>query len=337
MEIWVGGWTSHNVLRVNWRTGEVIEMFIPANMGGLIEAHDYSFGPDNNFYVASHGTSNVLRYDGETGEFIDEFALRGNGMDRSHSVFWNIDGNLIVSSELGDQVNRYHGVTGDFIDKFVTQGEAGLNGPEAVILGPDGLVYVVAQSNQVLKVDPIVGGVVEAFVTDDPRTPENETGGLSWGHGLRFGPDGDLYVTSSLSNEVLRYNGKTGEFIEEFVPPNNGLLFPVGLDFGPDGHLYVASFSNNLIQKYNGETGDFMGTLTNLAAAGLTGPLLLNFLPGPICKSDLNGDGVVGATDLINMLGAWGPNQGHPADLDVDGAVGTSDLIRLLGSWGECS
>ncbi len=56
---------------------------------------------------------------------------------------------------------------------------------------------------------------------------------------------------------------------------------------------------------------------------------------GPGCP-DLDADGGVGTTDLLVLLGAWGPNPGHPADLDGDGAVGATDLIILLGAWGPC-
>ncbi|MFO0827436.1 MAG: FG-GAP-like repeat-containing protein [Phycisphaerales bacterium] len=51
--------------------------------------------------------------------------------------------------------------------------------------------------------------------------------------------------------------------------------------------------------------------------------------------ADLDGDGVVGATDLGMMLGAWGPvsaNSRH-IDLDNDGSIGASDLGILLGAW----
>ncbi len=57
------------------------------------------------------------------------------------------------------------------------------------------------------------------------------------------------------------------------------------------------------------------------------------------CESvapDLDGDGAVGATDLILLLGAWGACDDCGAclaDLDDDCAVGTSDLIILLGNW----
>lgn len=56
--------------------------------------------------------------------------------------------------------------------------------------------------------------------------------------------------------------------------------------------------------------------------------------PAPPCPADLDGDGVVSASDLANLLGSWG-NVG-PGDFDGDGAVGPPDLATLLGSWGPC-
>jgi len=51
---------------------------------------------------------------------------------------------------------------------------------------------------------------------------------------------------------------------------------------------------------------------------------------------DLDGDGSVATTDLLELLAAWGPCAGCPADLDGDGAVGTVDLLALLAAWGPC-
>ena len=56
-----------------------------------------------------------------------------------------------------------------------------------------------------------------------------------------------------------------------------------------------------------------------------------------LCKADFDGDGAIGASDLAELLGAWGPNPGHPADLDGDGAVGPLDLALVLGNWGPCA
>ena len=48
---------------------------------------------------------------------------------------------------------------------------------------------------------------------------------------------------------------------------------------------------------------------------------------------DLNGDGVVGLADLLDLLAAWG-DMNSAADLDMDGIVGLSDLLLLLANWG---
>lgn len=48
---------------------------------------------------------------------------------------------------------------------------------------------------------------------------------------------------------------------------------------------------------------------------------------------DLDGDGVVGIGDLLQLLADWGPCA-CPSDLDGDGAVGMSDFLLLLENWG---
>jgi hypothetical protein len=55
-----------------------------------------------------------------------------------------------------------------------------------------------------------------------------------------------------------------------------------------------------------------------------------------VCGDLLDGDGTVGIVDLLGLLGAWGPNPGHPADLDGDATVGIGDLVALLAMWVPC-
>lgn len=52
---------------------------------------------------------------------------------------------------------------------------------------------------------------------------------------------------------------------------------------------------------------------------------------------DLDGDCAVGVTDLLILLGNWGPCADCDdclADLDGDCTVGVKDLLILLGNWG---
>ena len=64
--------------------------------------------------------------------------------------------------------------------------------------------------------------------------------------------------------------------------------------------------------------------------------------PGFLCieaddlpiPGDLNGDGVVDATDVAILLDNWGAAGPNIADLNGDGFVGSSDFSLLLNNWG---
>ena len=57
---------------------------------------------------------------------------------------------------------------------------------------------------------------------------------------------------------------------------------------------------------------------------------------GGVCPWDLDGNGIVGASDLLALLVVWGTDPGGPPDFDGDGNVGASDLLELLANWGPC-
>src|SRR5206468_3806220 len=84
------------------------------------------------------------------------------------------------------------------------------------------------------------------------------SGGLSSPESAAFGPDGNLYVSSFGTQNVLKYDGKTGAFLSVFVPAGSGNIN--GNDdilFGPDGNLYVANFPGTFdsVLRFNGTTG----------------------------------------------------------------------------------
>ncbi|MEE8153454.1 MAG: DUF3466 family protein [Phycisphaerales bacterium] len=61
----------------------------------------------------------------------------------------------------------------------------------------------------------------------------------------------------------------------------------------------------------------------------------VTFLLTPVVAplGDLDGDCIVGATDLLILLAEWGQRD-SPADLNGDGIVGAADLLILLVNWG---
>lgn len=54
------------------------------------------------------------------------------------------------------------------------------------------------------------------------------------------------------------------------------------------------------------------------------------------CVGDFDGDSVVGVSDLLQLIGAWGACQDCQEDLDGNGFVDVGDVLQLISAWGEC-
>lgn len=218
---------------------------------------DAVFGPNGNLYVASFNSGQVLQLDGQTGEYIAVFAT-GPGSGRVEMLEWGPDDNLYVTTGAANSVLRFDGQTGSPLPgelgkpgsaEFVPAGSGGLADPHALTFGPDGNLYVSSMDDpRVVKFDGKTGAFLEQFVEDDPITPQDESGGLNAPHGLAFGFDGNLYVCSFGSNQVLRYNGTTGAFIDVFAT-DPSLQQPIQLLFTTDTSDDDGDGANNTVDN----------------------------------------------------------------------------------------
>lgn len=84
----------------------------------------------------------------------------------------------------------------------------------------------------------------------------------------------DLLVASPQSNTVLRYDGRTGDYLGTFVRSAGEAL-----TFGPDGNLYVIQAVEGIILKCNGQTGAVIRTFVPAGTGGLSHPIALTFGP----------------------------------------------------------
>src|SRR5205807_2666527 len=133
-----------------------------------------------------------------------------------------------------------NGTTGAFMDAFTS----GQNGQVRHIAFHGGYLYVGGQeSNDVVRYDATTGAFVDVFVPPG-------SGGLGIPIGLTFGPDGNLYLTSS-GSAILRYDGATGAPLGTFVTSGSGgLNGAAGMAFDPSGaYLYVASSGTSQVLK----------------------------------------------------------------------------------------
>jgi ELWxxDGT repeat protein len=270
---------------------------------------DLAAGEDDFLLVTSYDTDSVLRYDAQSGQFVDEFVPKfSGGMNRPYGAIFGPDGNLYVTSgQFGppgqlQAVLRYDGQSGAFIDAFAGVGE--LENPRGLIFGPDGDLYVADHSGgtpagRVLRFDGITGEYEGDFVPageDGPNRPQ----GLFFGPRVKNGPgaDGsgklDLYVGSAATHSIRRYDGQTGEYLGEFVSSgSSGIGHPTGMTLGPDGNLYVANLSlgasHNAVFRYQGPGGKIPGAFIDEFVPVGSGELQTPF--GVLFGPDGNGDG----------------------------------------------
>lgn len=150
--------------------------------------------------------------------------------------------------------------------------------------GPGDLLAVTSAGLQ--RIDGVTGQLLHAFPLGGS--------GLQSPIGLALGPDGLVYVSGSSSRNVVRYDLRTGVFIDEFVPfEGGGMNSPQELAFGPDGHLYVLDF-NKRVLRFDGQTGAYLGDFVDGVAAGLNQPRHLTFGPdGNLYVSNYEGRNVI--------------------------------------------
>jgi DNA-binding beta-propeller fold protein YncE len=312
----VTDYDTHTVMRYDETTGAFVDRFVPKHSGGLNQPNGLIFGPrDHNLYVVGGEVSpsdqhrGVLRYDGGTGEFLNEFADSAH-LTGPHAVIFGPDGNLYVGDGLGSdgQVVRYNGTTGAFMDNFVPPNSGGLARPFGLVFGPDGKkdgqldLYVLSRvTNSVKRYDGTTGAYLGDFVASG-------SGGLDHPTALTFGPDGNLYVAAGFgtgASAVFRFQGPSGRSPGSPLPAagnsgadfvasgSGGLLTTFGLIFGPDGNgdgrqdLYLPSFQPTggdkakdklaTIKRYDGVTGAFIDTFVTANSGGLDQPSYLIF------------------------------------------------------------
>jgi len=280
-KLYVSSYLNDRVLRYDGATGSFLDTFVSG--GGLDGPSGLAVIPADtrDLLVASRANGRVIRYEGATGAPVGNFVLPARyGLETPFGMAFGPDGNLYVANGIKDDLTgpventvlRYDGASGVFIDVFCSGFPAPMT---QMTFGPDRHLYV-SVGNTVYRSNGTAGG---CSLFAGPGSP------LNFAAGVTFGPDGNLYVGSFLGNQVLRYDGATGAYLDAFATvPISGTDGHVGgVTFGPDGDLYVTLISTGHdIWRFDGKTGASKGAFLRPGDPHPEGPVFMLFGPGNI-------------------------------------------------------
>jgi DNA-binding beta-propeller fold protein YncE len=293
--LYIGDAADNSLKRFSAATGDFHGATVKSKAGlhgprGLVlDANGNLIVADQNFGTSTPGE--ILLYSTTTGKLLDRVVAHSDpnapavprGLIRS--------GHVIFVAELSTEPSKSKPATPGrllaFTDTgaFVAELEPDPNAfpldlfhPRALVIGPDGLLYVsnvpelplppaVAYGGQVLRFDPNTGAFIDVFLSD-----AGGVGQLNRPEGIVFGPDCNIYMTSfradATDNDTIRvYQGpgglSPGAFIGDIDLDVAGQprAFAQALLFGPGGFLFVPITGNGpdsgSVRRYDVTTKTF--------------------------------------------------------------------------------
>ncbi len=201
----------------------------------------------------------------------------------------------LVCSGQTSSVLKYD-VDGNFLGDFIPSGTAGLQYPNGMAIGPDGVLYLSGYSDATIYRFNLETG---DYLGNDLNTG-TEFGNV--GH-LRMRANGELIASSLSNNKVLRYDVEADEFLGSLIVPNPS---PHGLLISDDDEVLVASWFGNRVSRYDENTGSFI----EVATQGSAPHTMMQWSPATPDQSKfltLVGDGTVreydtASGDLLRIL-----------------------------------
>ncbi len=165
-ELYVTGWLSHSVVRYDGMTGATLGTFVTAGSGGLSYPFSLAFRNDE-LFVTSAGTNQILKYEASSGNFLGVAA--STGLDYPRGLTFGPDDLLYVTSGSNDRILRFM-PDGTYVDDYIPAGVAGMANPRTPRFGPDGDLYVtVTGKNEIMR----FGDQNEAVFTVSLSTASN--------------------------------------------------------------------------------------------------------------------------------------------------------------------
>jgi len=140
---------NHAVHLLDAHRAQFKKTIVEPGSGGLKDPQGLAIGADNNLYVASQGSNQVLKFNAQTGASLGVFSNLPQRCG-ARGIVQGPDGNWFVACNHINLVLAFNGKSGQQLGIAARAG--GLKRPTGLAFGPGNMLYVVsAGSNQVLQ------------------------------------------------------------------------------------------------------------------------------------------------------------------------------------------
>jgi sugar lactone lactonase YvrE len=270
--------TTNSILRFDGTTGTAKGTFVASQAGGLTLPQQMAIGPDGNLYVADGTANTVKRYSILDGSFLGDFTPVGDLLSPIALKFFDDGINGLKLYVLGGstqrRINRYNLDTGDKEASVVVTTSTILGtGRDFLFMEGTNDVLIVGSNNKGVRFQLSTTLFISNFIN-----PTGVHSILNSPSNILYGPDGNIWISSSTGNKITRFNPATGAKIDDIisgVPLSNG---PYQMQF-EGSSLFVANGAANNIIRYPLTNGTPGGGELFIAAnsQGMTAPQFILF------------------------------------------------------------
>lgn len=264
---------NNSVVALDSATGAFLRYVAPP--GTISYPNGIATDRNGDVYVASSNQDQVIKYNWRTAEVAAVF-MNQTLLDAPVGVCTKEDSSgrwLYVVGYLSENLVRFNLDQPTESMEVVDLALVGARSPGALSLEPDGRLLIAAEdADVVVQLSPT--GAFERIAAAGC--------GLNLPSGMLRRANGELLVSSLLTDSVLRYL-PSGQCLGAFITPGaGGLSRPYGISSTSNGDLLVISSLSNQILRFSGVTGVPLSPF----AENLHGPLYMS--TAQVCDNDCN-------------------------------------------------
>ncbi|GIW74586.1 MAG: hypothetical protein KatS3mg103_1108 [Phycisphaerales bacterium] len=311
------------VFRFDAQSGAFLDVFIGPDAAAGMDPVDVQVGPDGHVYVANFNPGTIHRFDGQSGAFLGTFFDYDN-MEEAVALLFSEDGRegYILGNDTQNLV-VFDAASGRVLRDIRTPP---MRFAHDMAFDDQGFLHVVTENRTV--------GLVQVWSLDPDqvvRTYAPPPQGLLIAVAIQpadaAGNPGDAFISDFTNDAILRFDGQSGEFIEQVVQDDR-LDWTTSLHFLSSSRLLASTRQGLHVIDV-----DARQIVETLIPTGTYGGLNLSdprglVIRGQPCVVDLDGDGALTAFDFLAFQNLF--DAGDPlADLDGDGLLTLLDFLAF--------